>query len=487
MLNTIERAERSHSVVKQRFAIGSGGFAVLALLLEMAVVILASVATGAAYHVMFYASAGLLETYAIVGVLTAFCYVLPFLMRDEYRAQDFLDGRRSPDRVFVIWNYAFLCLAMIGFLTKTTDFFSRGWLLLFYVAGLGSLLAAEALIRAALRHAIRNGLFASRRVMLVGATDEVGKMSAELAGATSGARVVATAALPIGITWTSDQSISSAVLDEALAAAVAEARSKKVHDIIILTDWSRSDLIGRIVDGFGSLPVAVHLGAAGVLGRFSDARVARIGSASTLSLTEAPLGPGQTLLKRTFDITVAGVALLLLWPVLLAIGLLIRFDSDGPVFFRQRRRGFNLDEFQIWKFRTMSTLDDGDTVVQAQRNDPRVTRVGKFLRRYSLDELPQLLNVLSGEMSIVGPRPHAVAHDRDFEKRIVSYPRRLNVKPGITGWAQVNGHRGLTDTDDAMRARVEHDLYYIDNWSIRLDLYIIAMTVLSPRAYLNAH
>jgi lipopolysaccharide/colanic/teichoic acid biosynthesis glycosyltransferase len=135
----------------------------------------------------------------------------------------------------------------------------------------------------------------------------------------------------------------------------------------------------------------------------------------------------------------------------------------------------------------MTTLDDGDIVKQATENDCRVTAVGRLLRRTSLDELPQLINVLKGEMSLVGPRPHAVAHDRFFERRIAEYPRRLNVKPGITGWAQVNGFRGPTKTDDAMRQRVDYDLYYIDNCSIGFDFYILLLTLISPKANRNAY
>ena len=134
----------------------------------------------------------------------------------------------------------------------------------------------------------------------------------------------------------------------------------------------------------------------------------------------------------------------------------------------------------------MTTADDGELVPQATRDDPRITRFGRILRRWNLDELPQLINVISGDMSIVGPRPHAITHNNDYQERIALYARRHNVKPGITGWAQIHGLRGLTDTDDKMRARVEHDLYYIDNWSFWLDIYIITMTFLSPRAFWNA-
>jgi lipopolysaccharide/colanic/teichoic acid biosynthesis glycosyltransferase len=167
--------------------------------------------------------------------------------------------------------------------------------------------------------------------------------------------------------------------------------------------------------------------------------------------------------------------------------LLIRLDSPGPIFFLQRRYGFNQREFRIVKFRTMTTLDDGGEIRQAARGDPRITRVGRWLRRWNIDEIPQLFNVLMGDMSLVGPRPHALAHNRDYERRISLYARRHNVKPGITGWAQIHGFRGQTDTDDKMRQRVEHDLYYIDNWSIWLDLRILAQTVLTPTAYRNAH
>ena len=203
-------------------------------------------------------------------------------------------------------------------------------------------------------------------------------------------------------------------------------------------------------------------------------------------MTREPLGTFQALTKRVFDIALACIALVLLAPLFLGVAVLIKMDSPGPVFFRQRRRGYNLAEFGIWKFRTMTTLDDGDVVKQATVGDARVTRVGKYLRKYSIDELPQLFNVLRGEMSLVGPRPHAVAHDRFFEKRIAMYPRRLNVKPGITGWAQVNGFRGATETDALMHQRVEHDLYYIDNWSLLLDVYIVILTVISRKTMQNA-
>ncbi len=153
----------------------------------------------------------------------------------------------------------------------------------------------------------------------------------------------------------------------------------------------------------------------------------------------------------------------------------------------QRRYGFNQQPFRIIKFRTMHTHKGGAFIAQATRDDPRLTRIGGWLRRWNIDEIPQLFNVLTGDMSLVGPRPHALSHDHEFERRISLYARRHNVKPGITGWAQINGFRGEIDNEEKLSKRVEHDLYYIDNWSLWLDLKIIARTVLSPAAYRNAY
>lgn len=191
--------------------------------------------------------------------------------------------------------------------------------------------------------------------------------------------------------------------------------------------------------------------------------------------------------KRVFDVAVASIALIILAPLLLALAALIRLTSRGPAFFRQRRRGLNGAEFRIWKFRTMTTMDDGGIVAPAKRGDARLTWVGRYLRRLNLDELPQLVNVLKGEMSIVGPRPHAIGEDLIFEQWLTDYSDRKRVAPGMTGWAQVNGWRGPAVTVHALRRRVEHDLYYIDNRSMGFDLYIVALTLLSPKAYRNAH
>jgi exopolysaccharide biosynthesis polyprenyl glycosylphosphotransferase len=220
-------------------------------------------------------------------------------------------------------------------------------------------------------------------------------------------------------------------------------------------------------------------------------RRSRIGSCGEQRVIELFCGPcllRDRFLKRSFDIFAAAMLLVLLSPLFLIVALLIKLDTPGPILFRQRRLGFNNDTIQIFKFRSMTTFDDRhDEFRQAVRNDPRVTRVGRFIRRTNIDELPQLINVLKGEMSIVGPRPHAVAHNDIFANQIRRMFRRHNVKPGITGWAQVNGLRGETDTFEKMQKRIEHDLYYVDNWSFFFDLKIMIMTIVLKRAYANAY
>jgi exopolysaccharide biosynthesis polyprenyl glycosylphosphotransferase len=235
-----------------------------------------------------------------------------------------------------------------------------------------------------------------------------------------------------------------------------------------------------------TLPVAIHLTPEKIMDRFDNPHIVRTGSLASLRLTRPALSVVEIAVKRAFDIVAASAILLTTLPLLLAIAGLIRLDSRGPVLFLQRRYGFNQKAFRIVKFRTMTTTDDGDVIRQATRDDPRITRIGRVLRRYNLDELPQLLNVIAGQMSLVGPRPHALAHDHEFQRKIARYARRHNVKPGITGWAQVNGLRGETDTEDKMARRVACDHWYIDNWSFWLDLAILARTVLSPRSYRNA-
>jgi Undecaprenyl-phosphate glucose phosphotransferase len=324
--------------------------------------------------------------------------------------------------------------------------------------------------------------------LLVGRRKAVSEFTKRMAAAVPererlGIRFVAVCELP---DQGEGRSVSVSGLGGALARAAASARALRPDEVVLAGPWDDPDVVETAVHAFEQLPVAIHLDGGPVLGRFADVHLRRLGGTSTLSVADVPLTPVQVVLKRAFDIAASAIGLVLLSPLFLVIAIAIKRDSHGRVFFRQDRCGFNQETFEIWKFRTMSVEDNGAVIQQAQANDPRITRVGMFLRRTSLDELPQLINVLKGDMSLVGPRPHAVAHDRTFERRIRRYPRRLNMKPGMTGWAQVNGLRGETDTDDKMRRRVEADLYYIDHWSILLDVYILFLTVFSRATYRNA-
>jgi len=208
---------------------------------------------------------------------------------------------------------------------------------------------------------------------------------------------------------------------------------------------------------------------------------------SAIEFQRAPLSLSERIAKRALDLTVAITGIVLLTPMFLIIALAIKLDSGGPALFLQTRHGFNSKKFKIFKFRTMAVLDDGATIDQAVRGDKRVTNIGRWLRKTSIDELPQLFNVLKGEMSIVGPRPHAAAHDEHYKQLISCYAFRHHMKPGITGWAQVNGYRGETPTLRCMKERVDYDIWYVDNWSVLLDLKIIFGTFLELIRGRNAY
>ncbi len=467
------------------WSLDSAGVSVVAGSVTVASVVLVCLATGIGYHVWAYGDVGPYQSYLALGLLVAFLNVLPFVFRNELGPERYLSSQPKIGRTVLIWTWAFFALAVIAFLTKTTAAFSRGWLMLFYVSGAFVLVLLELAMRSAIRAALTGGRLAKKRLMLIGTPDEIQQFDELHSSAGSTVRVVCEAVIPASILGL-EGTAQLTQLQEHMDRAVASARSHRVDSVILLSDWSAARVVDLSVATFSQLPVSIHLYAGRLAERFRGLRIEHVGPIAALALTEPPLAPMQAFAKRTFDIVVAGTALLLLSPLFSVIALLIKYDSQGPVIFCQRRRGYNQREFCIYKFRSMTVQEDGDVVTQVRRNDPRVTRVGALLRRYNLDELPQLLNVLQGQMSIVGPRPHAVAHDRMFEKRIEMYPRRLNVRPGITGWAQVHGHRGETDTDYKMAARVEHDLYYIDNWSLLLDLYIMLLTVVSPKTYRNA-
>lgn len=443
---------------------------------EFVVVCCVALAIGMLYHAFAYDGSGLTAPNLELWLLVAMLFVLSNAMRGDYRIAEYLSLRQYGWRLLSVWNASFLTALAFGFLAKSTAESSRGVIVLFYVGGYFAVYATRLFLLRVARGATTPGGLAARRVFLVGLEANIENFTHRYAPAACGMEIVAAVCLR------DDEE----TIDEDLELAAAAARMLRPDDVFILTPWSRTQAIDRCVDAFLRVPAQIHLGPESVLDRFVDARIDRIGAVSSLRLGGASLNPLEIAAKRCFDIVVSSLGIALLSPLLLLVAALIKLDSPGPALFLQRRYGFNRESFRIFKFRSMTTMEDDRNVAQATAGDRRVTRVGRFLRRYNIDELPQLINVLRGEMSLVGPRPHAMAHDQLFERRIALYARRHNVKPGITGWAQVNGLRGEIDTPAKLRSRIEHDLYYIDNWSLFFDLWIIFLTLFSPKAYRNA-
>jgi len=254
-------------------------------------------------------------------------------------------------------------------------------------------------------------------------------------------------------------------------------REHGVHEVYITLPLGSQPRIVELLEQVQGTTASVFFvpdvfGISIIQGRLQD-----MNGVPVVGLCETPFSGTNRLVKRIEDVVLASLILVLISPLLLAIAIGVRLTSPGPAIFRQRRNGLDGTEIVVWKFRSMRTQDDGAVVPQATKGDPRITPFGAFLRRTSLDELPQFFNVLQGQMSIVGPRPHAVAHNEQYRQLIKAYMVRHKVKPGITGWAQIHGHRGETDTIDKMQARVEYDLEYLRNWTLGLDLQIIARTV----------
>jgi len=271
---------------------------------------------------------------------------------------------------------------------------------------------------------------------------------------------------------------------------VEMSRQLEIDRIVVALPHSAERRLLEILRKLHKMPVEISLAPDMVGFNVPIKDNEEFGGLPLLDVYGKPLSFGQSLIKSAFDRFAAALALLALLPVLLAVAAAIKLDSRGPVLFRQNRYGFGDRVIQVFKFRTMKAeASDANGEKQTEVNDPRVTWVGHFLRKWSVDELPQLLNVLRGELSLVGPRPHAVSmrvKQRRNEDIVPDYALRHHVKPGITGWAQVNGLRGEIDSDDKLRRRVDYDLYYIDNWSMLLDVRILFYTVFSRRAYRNA-
>lgn len=437
-------------------------------LTDAALIVCTSVVTGCAYRWIVSGVFGEVDQYVATGVLVAVLIVGLNSICGFTRPGELFKRRKQLKGVTVAWLFALVIVLGMAFAWKVSSDFSRGAFVTFFLAGFGVMLVDRLLWYYLLQNALKRESLKIRQVaVLFRAEQDREEMDVHLANLQRhGLMPRWKIALPAE---GEDAEVMSRRLIEML-------RGTSVDEVIILADWTTvSTLVD--VEKLRHLPIPLRYLPVGSARDLCERPREIIGGSILVELQRGSLSGNERLAKAAFDRCVAAFALLALVPVFTVCALLIRLDSRGPVFFRQTRRGFNGRPFEIWKFRTMRVAENGHEVRQAVVGDSRVTRVGRLLRRTSIDELPQLINVLRGEMSIVGPRPHALVHDDHYDQRIAEYPRRQHVLPGLTGWAQVRGARGETPTIEHMARRVELDVWYVQNWSFRQDLWIILSTI----------
>jgi Undecaprenyl-phosphate glucose phosphotransferase len=451
---------------------------------DFLVVIAASLIGGIGYQLIFLNTVGSIETYLAVGVLVFANFAALSSAQHNYRVTNLINiARQSRYITFTWW---FVCFILLGaaFTLKIGSELSRGSTLAFFVVGWASLIGFRVVIARTLTLALEDGTFAQKKIILIAERGQQGVSRSLHDLHKCGYLAVETIEItPSEINATG---VSSS-LQQKLAQIISISHREPIDHVFLLISWSRPQFIETLVHLLRVIPIPVNLLPCETVSRLLTSRSVNVGMVWTVELQRAPLTNIEQAFKRTFDVIGAGIAIVLLSPLMLMTALLIKLDSSGPVLFKQKRNGFNDSTFAIYKFRTMRVLEDGNIIPQATPDDPRVTRIGRWLRQTSIDELPQLFNVLTGNMSLVGPRPHAVAHNNEYQKVVSNYAFRHHVKPGITGWAQVNGFRGQTQTVDLMVRRVEYDLWYINHWSLWLDLRIILKTLAlayrQPTAY----
>jgi Undecaprenyl-phosphate glucose phosphotransferase len=407
-------------------------------------------------------------------------------------------GHRQYSRIQTQPRHAFLWSGVSGvflvfffllstmFVLKHSEDYSRATVIV-QAASVGlTVLCTRAIWFSLLQRAIASGLVDAKRVILIGEPGYCSHFAARAMA--TGIRTIRSFDFPKARAHSSVRASAAAIrVPSDTRQLVAECRHLRADDIIILVSQQGVSAALALASALLDLPVDVHVVPVGSLDLMAMSRITQFGNMVTMRILQSPLSQFSRAIKRVFDVTTAIAALILLSPLFIIVSLAIKLDSRGPVLFRQKRHGYNNEFIRVLKFRSMIVMEDGDNFTPVTEHDPRVTRLGRFLRRTNIDELPQLFNVLVGDMSIVGPRPHATAQNEVFAELISSYSRRHNVKPGITGWAQVNGYRGDTNTLEKMQRRVEHDLYYIDNWSLLFDLRIILLTLFSREVYVNAY
>jgi len=411
---------------------------------------------------------------AAVGLAT----VAAFELLRLYTLPAFTSTLRQMPRLLLGWTAAFAFLIAGVFFMKMGHEFSRVWFALWYAAGVAAIATERLAVSALVRHWTREGRL-YRRAAIYGGGTLTEKLISELEiDVDSDVRI--TGIFDDRGDDRVDRIVAGYPRLGKLDDLVKFARSTRLDIVIVALPITAEQRLIDVTHSLSVLPTEVKLPARSSALRFTSDTYSRVGNVAMIDLVEKPIADWGTVGKWVFDKIVGLLALTLLAPVMAAVALAIKLDSRGPVLFRQKRHGFNNELIEIFKFRSMYVdRCDANAAKLVTKDDPRVTRVGRFIRKTSLDELPQLFNVIAGSLSLVGPRPHALeakAAGELYVKVVDGYFGRHKVKPGITGWAQINGWRGETDTHEKIQQRVEHDLYYIENWSLLFDLSIIFRT-----------
>ena len=427
--------------------------------------------------------------YAAALSLTSLAAVTLFQALGLYSIPALASLHRQLPRLISGWMATLALLLCAVFFVKAGAEFSRAWLALWCMTGIVCLLAFRASVAAIARHRLRAGSLTRRAVVYGAGQSCEGLLSALESGPDSDIKICGV--FDDRSDDRSGQGVAGYPKLGDLAALLRYCRSMHVDLLIVALPLSAERRVLDIIKQLWVLPVDIRLAAQTSALRFRPRAYSFIGSVPLLDIIDKPITDWDVVIKRVFDLAGAALALVALAPVMALVALAIKLDSRGPVLFRQKRYGFNNELIEVFKFRSMYA-DQADAGARqlVSKGDARVTRVGRFIRKTSLDELPQLCNVLRGELSLVGPRPHALqakAADALYHDVVDGYFARHKVKPGITGWAQVSGWRGETDTPEKIQKRVEHDLYYIDNWSVLFDLYILLRTPLALLSTNNAY
>ena len=451
--------------------------------IDALVILLSCLVSGVGYHLLIAGYAPEILPLCAVGSLASVIYTLRMNGGGCYELQGATKPRLEVREILACWLTTGLLLALIAFLLKISADYSRGALVVFYLLSPVALLGARKAVKTGMARAVARGAIGERDIVLVGEVNEMAALKSDDLLALCGVPEVHRFTL----SRDDDELACSSNDIRVIAAAVDFVRRNNCRQILIALPWRDGRRIELVKEQIKCVPAAVRLLPDMSVRALSGSAWSVRKRVTAIELQRAPLSEAQRFVKRMTDVVVALLALAFFLPIILLAVIVIKLDSPGPAIFRQVRKGFNGKHFVILKFRTMSVEENYSDVVQATRGDSRVTTIGRLLRASSIDELPQLWNVLKGEMSLIGPRPHALAHDNYFESMLRDYAFRRHVKPGITGWAQCNGARGPTPTMEHVSERVKLDLWYINNWSLWLDLLILIRTVFEVLRRRNAY